>query len=378
MVIYFALMVVHRPQRPIRWLLACVAAFGAAILVHPTNVFLAPVLAMALCFGRRDAVRRWLIRSTSPVRVWMLCCFGALGLLTAVLSRHWLLNLTGRVPTPADAGIFLRDLARLFSGTTVYRFISGSVTSEAIDWTDVASWCVLGIAIYGFAKLLKSGGRAEDRCLAVAAVLTLIGFYLVAGPRALAPHFERYGICLVAPLGAVLSRGVFWWISSSSTRRVATFTAAAIATSLLAGFYVQYFQHFETTGGSSHRAFQTASVEPKLQAWKIIEEHTPPGEPLCIVTEEWWNCWPLRYLAEARPSTSVCAWSELSPQLRDSIRRGEQAVWLVEFSGSPSHLAARHWLTSHHKASKEFTVEDYAGKPVISIISAGNPSLENY
>ena len=132
-----------------------------------------------------------------------------------------------------------------------------------------------------------------------------ISFYLVAGPAAIAPHAERYGVCLVAPLVTLVALGWTHWLAPG--RPLARPLAAALillACGWLGVFSLRYFGRILTTGGQSHVAFRTAAVEPKQAAWDWIVAHRA-GRPIQVEADSWWTYWPLAYLSAADPTARI-------------------------------------------------------------------------
>jgi len=154
------------------------------------------------------------------------------GLVTAIVGRERALAAASRLVDPDAAAQFALQLVRLFSGTTVYRFISGAVTSEAVDASDLIAAAVISFAVWGFYKLVRSDRRPTDLCLAIAVPVALGAFYLIAGPEAVAPHFERYAICLIAPCALLLSRGACGGSKQSQHRRLALLGGALVVIAL--------------------------------------------------------------------------------------------------------------------------------------------------
>ena len=70
------------------------------------------------------------------------------------------------------------------------------------------------MATLGLVAATARDDSGRRRSLAWAVALMVGTFYLVAGPAAIAPHFERYGMCLVAPGGVLLALGWSYWLGS--------------------------------------------------------------------------------------------------------------------------------------------------------------------
>jgi len=96
-------------------------------------------------------------------------------------------------------------------------------------------------------------------------------------------------------------------VASVSVQALLALNAAAlllVALLLLADCQAHYFDFIERTGGRAHPTFRTAAVEPKLAALQLVGRHRQPGATW-IVTSEYWNELPLRYLAWHEPDLCI-------------------------------------------------------------------------
>ena len=210
---------------------------------------------------------------------------------------------------------FISDLAGLFSGVTVYEYISGTLGLNVRDaigaltieiaLTFVTTF-IAGLVAWAYYRRIRRGRSTLDLALATAWISCVGAFFLVAGPEAIRPHFERYAICLIAPTVALAARGLHWWMQPSTRFSFATAPLLIVlAWASLFVFKRQYFDEFAMHGGNSHRTFRTAATEPKQAALALILERSPTGRPVRISTSEWWLYWPLRYLAYAHEHIQV-------------------------------------------------------------------------
>ena len=226
-------------------------------------------------------------------------------------------------------------------------------------------------------------------------------FYLVAGPAALAPHFERYGMCLVAPCAVLLALGWSHWLRSRGFKnpwlqkagieatlsashadvsrrtvqaRIAGVALAAMAWLWLAVFYCDYFLMFRYTGGVSHVAFRTAAIEPKLAALDTIlaaEQQAGPAASagakgqIWIVADSWWSYWPLAYFSAGRPEIHVVAqqeWPDASRQVAEA-----DAVWRVGFVATDAPPLPNAPAVTKDRPAAETTIRDYSGAPLLTV-----------
>jgi hypothetical protein len=345
--------------------------------------------------------------------------------------------------------IFLiRDLARLFSGVTIYRYLSGTCDfgepsalwwpgkrifpASLNDWAwldgvalAIAALLVAALAhrIWNLRRAGRSGylsrdeqheeARRPDAFLLIGFGLALLPFYWGVGHMALQPGYERYALWMVAPGALIAARGYLALLESARQKPQAHFkyavAGAGLAASavLLLSFFVQYFQTFSQDGGRAHFTFRTARDEPKLLAlrevfaWqKQVLAHksvvnNQADNRLWIVTADWWNYQPLRYLTLKNPNVHVVPQDRVSLRM-ERFRQQNQAngqikaqrpesttrfnnseyetalrsgqVWFVGFAQSPaSALFLRHL----HKRGLRFEKRvrhDNGGKPLMLMV----------
>jgi hypothetical protein len=357
-------------------------ALACAIVVHPTNVFAAPLLLMpALVLHRKQLGIAWK-KTKIPAGGANLAALVLLAVAGTYVAWRFADRVVDHLHGPSSIGDFLRLYLQLFSGTTVYSFISGATLSGTLSrWSWLApagdTFClVLAVAaLAGWLNRRKLSLAARDASLAAGWATMLAGFFLVAGPEALAPHAERYGICLIAPGALMAARGLAWWLERSSARR-----ASAIVFSLAAwwwpvSFALGYFVYIEQTGGTSHATFRTADIEPKLQAWRRIEQEPRGGRAAWVVCQEFWNYWPLAYLAAGRDDVRVVG---LEQWLQEGPGAPDDATWFVEYAGSTAEarvLAMRRRATT---SGSLHIVYDFGGRPVLSVVGPAKNFSQNY
>jgi hypothetical protein len=366
---------------------AGMVALAAALLVHPTNLFAAPLLVVPIAYAWRRSAWKGMQQVAVPARPLTLGLLALGGIFTAYFAWRALSGTAATLRGPDDFFAFVQNYLRLFSGATVYEYISGVDAATGplawFAWLPAACKLGFGIAVvfggWGMMRRLAADGTEHDVNLVVGWAVMLLGFFLVAGPRAIAPHLERYGICLVAPGAVVLARGLAWWIEPrQSHARAAAWILAASVWLFPATFYLGYFDFIERTGGQSHLTFRTAAVEPKLAALRYIRSHLGGGGSARIVATQWWNYWPIAYLASGDNDIRVLsgqAWQTASPPADDG-RTAES--WYVEFAGSPEEKDLLRRLGQSGKAPGRHVIFDYSGRPVLSVVGpAENPSKKN-
>lgn len=380
--VLFTLPVVYLPLLALRerrrkyWLLA-VVCFIAALLVHPTNIFVAPMLLAPLavaCGPRVTATWRHAEHRPRMIAIMgMLCVVTIFG---ALLLRSWVQVAAGRMFDLAQWREFSVLYLDFLSGATIYQFVSGA--SDGSDWAAVTGRLlalgVLFAAGVGFARQWKGSGSRQQSLwgsLLLGYAVSMLGFFLVAGPEAIQPHFERYAMVLIAGVVALVSVGLQVWLFPSGARSatVLRWSALALAALWLMSFRGYYLASIHATGGESHWAFRTASVDPKEAALREIVASCDGRSPIVVVAGQWWNHWPLKYLAYRYPQVEVIGLDQ-AEQLAAELAPGDRSgrIWFVEFHGSPQQLAVQSRLRSSGFEIHETTFNDYGGTPVVGVL----------
>jgi 4-amino-4-deoxy-L-arabinose transferase-like glycosyltransferase len=388
LVVHCSLLSVGRPVHRVKWLTLAGIALAAAVIVHPTNVFIAIVPA-SVVFQCQAAIRVFYARTWRSVRarnrayLFLVGAVALAGLLsiTTLAPASFRLRLT----SSEQALAFVIQLGRLFSGATVYRYISGSIPAdppgdlpglESLQFSDAVAWLLAGLAIYGVWRWRRRATES-DFVLCVATPLTVLAFYVVAGPQAISPHLERYALCLVAPVVLLLSRGAAWWLTLAHDRsHRGKLAAAATAWLILASFYSNYFGYVRSTGGDSHVAFRTSASEPKAAALEYVLNNRYDRQNLTIVAGEWWNYWPLAYLASRRGDIEVVWSRDLSEQTADRLLAAHR-LWQIEFSGSTAAREASKRFEPRRGAERK-SLNDPLGRPILTIYGPAEDSSQKY
>jgi hypothetical protein len=352
--------------------------FPVALWTHPTNVFIAPFLLLPLAAAvpllptsRRG--RTLLFAGAGGIVIaglsvgWIV--FQRLAASHEFLDQPWLAMASARLVDGGHWFEFAANNARLFNGITVYHYFSGA--RPATLPYDAAFVVVVIVLLAGFLLAPAAQRSRLDDALVAACVLTWIFFYAFAGPDALRPHFERWGLCLLVPGALVLARGLSMWIEwRPRFRWVAIGLATVVAASLLTSFYVNYFRQFATTGGRSHLTYITAPIEPKARALEfILLQRTGPGASF-VVAQQWWLYYPLRYLATEHPHVTVTKDLDRSqPGFEAALREG--GVFFVEFARTPQAADAHAWILARGLKAASTTIPDASGRGLIEILQVG-------
>jgi hypothetical protein len=381
-VLYLPLIYLQRADRGRTVPVAAMCALAAALLVHPTNIFAAPLIVVPIAFAWREKLLERLRGTAVPARPGSLVLLVLGSAFVAYVAWMLLAVFITRLHGPKEFGVFVQNYLRLLSGATVYEYIAGvehaSGSLIAFAWLPAACKLLFGgvviVAAVGWLRRLAASACELDVCLLVGWIAMLLGFALVAGAQAIAPHSERYGICLVAPGCLVLTRGLCWWLEPARAHHHAGAWGLALCAWLFPiTFALGYFDFIEKTGGMSHRAFRTAAVEPKQAALAEILSARDAKEPIAIVASEWWLYWPLQYLTLGETDVRVSGLQEaVDPEAgAEKTDENRATTWYVEFADSPAEQAI---LGRLEESNTNFTRQifvDYAGRPLISLIKPG-------
>ena len=380
-VIYSSLMALTVRRRP--WVPFGVAllTFPIALWTHPTNVFISPFLLLPIS----RLVQPLLPvspRARAALLIGGIVCLAAVPLaaLQALrafagwneyVHKPWFAMATERLTDGALWFEFAANNARLFNGVTIYHYFSG-----ARPWTvpfDALFVLVVLAAMAGFLRARRESSAAVDAGLIAACAGTWLLFYAFAGPEALRPHFERWGLCLLVPGSLVITRGTARWIEQARVKWIPVGAAGTVAAALVATYYVNYFAEFAASGGRSHLTYVTAAMEPKAQAVAAVIQKRSGTEPVTIVASQWWLERPVRYLASAYPNLQVV---RDFPQENAPPRSGR--LFAIEFVGTPELDQALTWMRMRGLAVDITHIDAADGRPLLVVLGekgrVGGPS----
>ncbi|MBV9122987.1 MAG: hypothetical protein JO112_06505 [Planctomycetes bacterium] len=351
------------------WLGLCLAGM-VALLVHPVHLFLAPLFLgpeaatwMAAFLRRPAAEKRKVLLLALALAV-----LGALGLglglylapgkLGPLIHHGW-----ERLTDLAGWRFWFVLFGRFLSGITVYRYITGPLPETTVLLHDAVFWTLSLSLLAGGGWVLVRQKRWRDLGIIGGTGASLLALYLVAGPVALLPDFERYAMFLAVPSCLCLAILVDALAVTRAARRILQSAALLTACLLLVSFGEHYFRPLQETGGRSHPAFRTGRVEPKQAAFDTIRAHIPPGASVRIMAEDWWTYWPIRYLAAGHPEIQVVSLENPCPLDDELARPGSDFRFVVGFAGGPLEDACKDKAT----VLQRWTIRDNAGSPVLFV-----------
>jgi hypothetical protein len=345
------------------WGGALLLASLAAVFTHPTNIFIAPFTALPFVEAgwRRAGAGLTIIVTVLLVAVAVLVpAVKDAARSNALLDKPWLSIAAAHVSHPSNWLEFLVNYGRLFDGVVVYHYLSDPhVISIA---SDLGFAIAAPLIVWGFVLALRHERSAVDAGLAVAWLSMALLYFAFAGPEALRPNFERWGLCLIAPGTFVIARGIAGWIEALPDRRAWTIgIASALAAGLLGAFYFDYIRVFETSGGRAHVTFVTADPEPKRQAFEVILSRRSGNEPVLVVGQLWWQFYPINYLAQAHPGVTVT----MTIPADDRDRRH---LFFVEFVRTQELARAEAWIREHGRTATTTIVRDQGGRDLLAVL----------
>ena len=390
--LYCCLLLVKEENNSLRWLALGCVALASAYVVHATNVFIAPFLAVAVAVRWwpewKASLRRGASWKAKAALVLGIISLG--GVVLLVLSQP---AVQQKVKWHSAGEIlpFLTNFERFFSGITTYRYIAGSsfwplhnriASVPDLHLRDVAVLLLGAMFLIFIGRSIKRHGETEDRALAIGWIASLVVFFFVAGPEALDAGNQRYGLALVAPAALLASRGIV--VAFRQNNRLLPAVGGSLSVLgwvVLGGFYLNYFQFFRETGGQSHLAFRTGSIEPKEAALRSIRQSRQEGTRDFVIAPDWWSYWPLRYLSSQDQSIVVLHESKVADEpdkqgLDKAFRTGH--LWFVQFTDESLAYRRQGFQASNIRQNfekakipfEEREFKGYAGQKVIRLIRA--------
>jgi hypothetical protein len=355
-------------------LVCAVAAFVVALIVHPLNIFLAPVLVgvvigkiVSLPVEERSVSRRRL--GVVLLVGALLCAIAVSFLLTPEMTALWhkelAPNIGHRLISASGWGEYIVLYGDLLSGITIYRYITGPVPDWSLWLHRGLFWGLTGVLLLrGLPRLIR-----QRECVALGLLgglaVSLIAFYVVLGQRPMGPGLERYAMYLIVPscLALVLLGRS---LSDTSPHGWQIGGGLVICGMLLLAFYGHYFQPLATTGGEQPyplRTFRTGPVEPKQAAFDFTNNAS--DGPATLLAADWWCYRPIQYLAYQRPDFEVLLCRKPEGQSIDVTTPRRR--FFVAFAGGTSEA----WMREHASELPRTTIMDYSGRPVLYVWDLG-------
>ncbi len=359
------------------WLLS-VAALGLAVYIHPTNVFIAPFLVLPSVLLVIRAQPRTVAGRLAYWSAWVCGAWASLFLVvwprvasyaqSMHLDRAWLEVARTRLLSASDWAVFARRYGQLLNGTTIYDYMSGAALNRPIyAWATLLAASALAAGLLGLAvqrRLLWT-----EITVIVGWALSLLLFFAFAGPTAIAAGVERWALCLIPPASLMIMLSVRAWLEVSRERQALVAGAAlAFGYAVAAGFYANYFHEFSASGGRAHHTFVTASTEPKQAALATVLARHPQSTDVMIVSQQWWEYWPIRYLASSHQNVEVSMTfpDDATLRARQLVQKG--GLFIVEFVGFGEFTSALQWVAQHNLFYDTTMIRDGGGRDFIAVM----------
>ena len=350
-----------------RWL--SVTSFLLSLIAHPTNIFLAPIVAAQ--WGPQVVEYYRSCSAAARRRIWTIVAIvlpvtAGMALYVARILAH-----AGFLPSVELV------IERLTSPLLWYAFGLGMIslfsgaTSTAIAGTPPPALSLIAnllvvvsfvLASVGYWSTRREVGTARAMWFIAGLVVSIVSFHVVAGPRALEPGTERYAMFLVVPLAIFCA----WGLDALGT---IAYTAGAVLCGLLAVVLTfGYFQPLVAEGGHGPSFYRTGPIEPKLAAFDFVNAHSRDVELAAVFAEDWWLYWPIRYLAwhERRLHVEMLGhydrWLVPPGGARRQYARPPDRVYAVVFHGTEYAQAL---VTS---GTTLFSATDPLGRPILDVV----------
>jgi 4-amino-4-deoxy-L-arabinose transferase-like glycosyltransferase len=345
--------------KPAAWVLSLLLA----VSVHALAVFVIPLCLGPLWFARPE---RRVRPGHLAAAIAGLAVVTGLALLTFSGSLHTYYDLLAGVAGERHYGLteikaFVVGFAQLLSGTSGYREFIGEPSGRWFSVLDGFAGLVgLTAILAAIGWWWRQRAWAELSC-AVGLGISLVIFFLIAGPAALVPGSERYALIFVAPvawLGAIFLGRV---MSEVYAERI----ALTLGVAGLSSFLVFYFGVIPADRPPVHPVYAVADTDPKEAALGIIladatQSASAPGP---IVTEDWWLMWAMRYLAFNAGPISIQEMAHAGPV----GMMMEQGAYFV---GYPRGSLRRHLVAASQGQNWKLASRDLAsagGSPVLEV-----------
>jgi hypothetical protein len=368
---FFTLLAVSFAIRDRPWL--AFPCWAIAMTVHPTNLFLLPIVASAWAphaldqYARTTSRGKGQIRTAAialivigvPIGMWMLARIA--GNPDTVLPSVQIV--IERVTSPAAWIALVTGVLDLFSGVTTAAFISGPV--------DPAIRVLLvGVAALAFVipiacgwRQFRTAGRSIAPWLAMGIATSLVLFHVVAGSGMLEPAHERYAMFVLVPLVMLCALGLDAFAEARG--RAGAAALAALGTVLLATTLGLYFHPLVTQGGASELTFRTGPVEPKAAAYAFIAGDSAGARVVRVTAQDWWLYWTMRYLASRDPRVHV----ELMTGAAAPGGLRPPGVEPPQYSQpDKDYMVVWDGVAGPSDAASVFTAADPIGRPILHVL----------
>lgn len=192
--------------------------------------------------------------------------------------------------------LFSKNFLDLLNGNTIYTYIVGS-PEKANYFFHLTISILITLSVVTSSIYLKVVKKVKLPSILPGFLISLLGFYLLTGNAAIAPHQERYAMWIVVPALYLLFTLIELNFKFFKLKKLISPSIAVIGALMLVSFAANYIIKLNIYNSTSHKTFLTGAEEPKLKTIKEIERVRDHNKNAVILTEDWWTYWALRYLS---------------------------------------------------------------------------------
>jgi hypothetical protein len=281
-------------------------AFAFALANHPAAVFGAPFLTLA-CLGfelDRHPWRKAGLRTAAYAALLMLAIAFSLALSPAAGQYVDLAKSLARIADPSAWGNFVLLYARLLSGDTVYRFIVGQGPGSPGTGSDYLVLVVVAVILVAGLRALRHRFHWPTTGLVAGWLASIVLLFLVAGPWALRPSLERFGIALIPATALALAVLLGRCFPDGSRKPFFQASVAGLVLPLLAGFWLGYLRPLDRGDARPGAGIPTGLPALNQAALEAVARRSGSMRAR-VVAEDWWIYWPIAYLAGPRSPLAI-------------------------------------------------------------------------
>lgn len=302
-------------------------AFLWALIVHPTNIFLAPFLLAPFLYQVIDQKK---LRLLTLVGTGL--CFIAVLLVIYHFGYSQSINFKGlllqnHVFDGNQMRTFMKLVMNYVNGVTLYQGIIGSMPTRLADFymwlTSFVFLFLLGTNVHIYMR----SGIQKIHSMTLGLLASLVVFFVVAGPNYLSPGMERYGLWMTIPFCVWGVLSLDEWGQNLRFTRLSTYSTLLVSCFFIFSFYTHYFHQIQSTNSTAHPTFISGPVEPKYAAFQAIDSVRDVEKTTTILALDHWTYWPILYLTFGYENYNVTA--SIPELIRDS---SEEEFYYVGWS----------------------------------------------
>jgi len=349
--------------------LALTACILAAFLIHPTTIFLLPIIIVPIItdvITNRGTLEKLLNNKLSVVLFGgAILIFGIFVILPLADQVFYGSVVLKRLVSPSKWHEFFILFGRLFSGMTVSKFLAGYNSSDVIFVHDLLFIILFPAMIILGGRRLVLYRRWKEFAFLSGFILSIIALFLIGGKYAVIPGQERFSVYLMAPGGFVFAIALRSLARTPGQKCALILITGLMGWLLVFSFYNTYFQTIRKTGGLSAVSLRTAKIKPKKQALNIILSNAGDKTSLLILAEDFWICQPIRYLTSDNKNIKTIDLMGVGYPLAKFAKDMQEGAYAVGFNKGEIIRVLRYipWSDSYMR----WTIKDYGGRDLIYV-----------